>query len=119
MIISYQHATIDLVKEVYMFEKPIDEDIEKLSLPRLQQLYMRRREEARKAMETLSANGNDNCWDDMLKTVENLLPPNERKYFKLGKFNMCSVQILANCRKWIDSQKAKGNVLPDKKCSLE
>ncbi len=91
----------------------IDKDIEELSIEELRQQYMQRRIEAKKAIATLSTRGNDNCWDDLLKTIENLLPEPEKGLFKLGKFNMCKTEILSYCKKWIDFQESQGNVLPD------
>ncbi len=101
-----------------MFES-IDEDILAMPVPILQKLYQQRRNEARVAITTITATGNDNCWDDMLRTMENLLPPTERTLFKPGGFNMSGREILGFCHKWVEHQKKLGNVLPDKPLSIE
>ncbi|QQS22597.1 hypothetical protein IPM19_03120 [bacterium] len=93
-----------------MFEE-IDPDISSMPIYKLQQLVQKQRNEARKALKTLAANGNDNCWDDLLKALESILPPEERKLFKLGKFNMCPTDILKHCEAWIRYQASQGNIL--------
>lgn len=85
----------------------VDEDIAKLNLYRLQQLYMRSRQDARKALESLTAHGNKNCWDDAIETNLNLLTPKERNNFRLGRFDMSFLRTISNCALWILYQKKR------------
>ncbi len=97
----------------------VEPDIANLTLEELQQLYMQRRKDARKGMKTLAAEGNDNCWDDLVVASQNLLPESERNLYSFGKFKMCGREILHHCRKWIGFQQKNGNVLPETESSLE
>lgn len=117
MIISQQNGSIFMYGGIMKFI-PVDPDVQELSLRDLRQLYMQRRLEARRSVETLNSGGNNNCWIDMFKTIQNLLPVSENKQFHLGKFNMCSNEVLYNCRKWINFQQSQGNVLPDREPRL-
>ncbi len=91
-----------------MFDE-IDADIDRLSSFQLKQRLMRHRREARQGMETLAAVGNDNCWDDLVRCCENLLPSAERRFFKRGNFNMTVAQILGHCLIWVLDQAKRGN----------
>lgn len=88
-------------------EIPVDPDIERLSLVQLQQRYMQRRQEARKALKSLSADGNDNCWDDAIETNLNLLTSEERRTFRLGTFGMSFLRTWTNCARWILFQRGR------------
>ena len=117
MIISQQTGSMFKYGGIMTFI-PVDRDVQELSLRELRQWYMQRRQEARNSITTLKSEGNNNCWIDMFKTVQNLLPAEEEKKFELGKFNMCSNEILYNCRKWVEFQQSQGNVLPDREPRL-
>lgn len=53
---------------------PVDPDVHELSLRDLRQWYMRRRLEAKQAINNLNTNGQDSCLDEIVQVSLNLLP---------------------------------------------
>lgn len=100
----------------------VDEDIEKLSLPELRQLFMRCRKQAEEALNSLEANGNDHCWDGAIDTVLTLVPTEKRRKFKLGKFGMPPGLTLRYCAKYIayrECQPTNHSIAEDKTTTLD